>query len=107
MADNIVDKLHFKDKKEIQNIVLNGRFAKNTKSFINQTYKFAKPKDTRQERLKRTLIVARGIETYDNIYGFRKEQSEAKGQDFLKNDWFLGPFYSYNHNSKNLRKQQL
>ena len=27
---------------------------------------------------------------------------QKQGMQFFKNDWFMGPFYSYNHNEKKM-----
>lgn len=30
---------------------------------------------------------------------------EREGMRFFRNDWFMGPFYSYDHNEAQLAKQ--
>jgi hypothetical protein len=30
---------------------------------------------------------------------------DNKGKEFFKNDWFMGPFYSYDANEKQLKKK--
>ena len=36
---------------------------------------------------------------------FRDVYKQSAGQAFFKNDWFMGPFYSYDHNEKKLLKE--
>ena len=35
----------------------------------------------------------------------RDVYKEREGLTFFKNDWFMGPFYSYDHNEKDMAKQ--
>jgi hypothetical protein len=36
---------------------------------------------------------------------FKDVYKQSEGQTFFKNDWFMGPFYSYDHNEKHLLKE--
>ncbi|KAL4474927.1 hypothetical protein ABPG74_001623 [Tetrahymena malaccensis] len=104
---NDVNKQVFKNDKEVLKKVMDARKSSNTQQYINESYKFAKPNSNKIERLKRTLMVAQGIELYENIYGYREGNDQRNGFQFGQNDWFMGPFYSYDHNSQSLKQKQI
>ncbi|KAL4512264.1 hypothetical protein ABPG72_005266 [Tetrahymena utriculariae] len=104
---NDVNKQVFKSDKEVLKKVMDARKSSNTQQYINESYKFAKPNSNKMERLKRTLIIAQGVELYENIYGYREGNDQRNGFQFGQNDWFMGPFYSYDHNSHSLKQKQI
>ncbi|KRW98413.1 hypothetical protein PPERSA_12892 [Pseudocohnilembus persalinus] len=92
------------NQKQIKKQILEARTYKNVNSYINQEMKFSRPQYNKKERLQRTLLVAKGMETFDQVYGYRQESKN--GKQFLQNDWHMGPFYSYNGNSKQMYEKQ-
>lgn len=74
--------------------VLNARKCKTINSFINSGYKFSKPKELREIRKKRVVLVAESMELFEDIYKIKKEENQ------FKNGWFMGPFYVDNKNFK-------
>lgn len=98
----------FKSEKEILKKVMDARKSSSTTDFIHESSKFGRPTKNREERMKRTLLVAQAIQVADQIYGHREalesasttSQSRGEGMVFGKNDWFMGPFYSYDKNSQ-------
>lgn len=54
--------------------------------FINE-----KDTDIRRKIDKKALLV-QGITFFSDIY------DQKQGMKFFKNDWFMGPFYSYDNN---------
>ena len=90
-------------RKDIHKSILDARVSNKWDNYTNSNYKFCKPKFNRELRKKRTWLVAQGIELYDDIYGMR---NNPPGLKMLENDWFMGPFYSYDPNFEKLKKVQ-
>ena len=67
------------------------RYSKNNEDFVKSGYKSLRP-ELRQDRLKRTILISHGIQMADTIY------KHSEGKQLFKNDWFMGPFYSYDGN---------
>jgi len=45
------------------------------------------------------MMVAESRLLFEEVYKYRK------GCEFFKNDWFMGPFYSYDKNESEVRKK--
>ena len=84
-------------RKEIKSNILNARKTKDINCFINSDYKFCKPKELSQLRKKRIVMIAESMELFDDIYEITKKNKDL---GLLKNEWFMGPFYMYDHNFK-------
>ncbi|CAD8106274.1 unnamed protein product [Paramecium primaurelia] len=91
----------FQSKQEIKSMIQRARNNSSAKGFIYSEYKINKPPELKQERLKRIWMISKGQEFFDEVYG-----NIDPGLQFLKNDWFMGPFYSYDPNEELLRKNQ-
>ena len=89
-AVNIFDK-----KAEINRNILGARKYKAWDRFVNSEYKFSKPKFQSDLRKKRTWLVATGIEALEEIYDYKMGRNSEFGENFMQNDWAMGPFYSY------------
>lgn len=37
--------------------------------------------------------------------GLGNREDKTKGREFFKNDWFMGPFYSYDANESQMKKK--
>ena len=85
-------------RKEIKNNILNARKSKDINRFVNSEYKFCKPKELADLRKKRMMMVAESMELYDDIYEISKNYKDIT---LFKNEWFMGPFYMYDHNFSN------
>ena len=48
--------------------------------------------------LEKKVLLAQGISVFNDIY------KNKEGMTFFKNDWFMGPFYSYDGNEDHLKK---
>lgn len=84
-------------KKKLEKTILDARKSSNMSDFINP-YRGQRP-DKREERLQRALLVSQGIQFFSDLYDFRD------GNRMFRNDWFMGPFYCYDQNEKQLRKK--
>ncbi|CAK66327.1 unnamed protein product (macronuclear) [Paramecium tetraurelia] len=91
----------FENRQEIKSMIQKARNNSSAKGFIYSEYKVNKPPELKQERLKRIWMISKGQEFFDEVYG-----NIDPGFQFLKNDWFMGPFYSYDPNEELLRKNQ-
>jgi hypothetical protein len=85
----------FDDKKDLKKHVLDARHSQKWRDYQQSGYKFARPKSNRDIRRKRMWLVANGMEVFEDVYGLVNQE---KGFRILEGDWFMGPFYSYNHN---------
>jgi hypothetical protein len=93
-----------KKRKKIKKELLAARGARSWKEFVNQSYKYGPhTKEGKQTRLDRFMMVTDAIDVFNEIPDVpRYDGDEPKqGRQFLKNDWFMGPFYSYDHNFLN------
>jgi len=90
---SIVTNSFFPDDKEVRKEIMRGRKYRGLQKFMNSDFKFAKPPFLKQSRKQRVWIMSQAVDLYDNIYSSKKTNGK-----FLKNDWFMGPFYSYNKN---------
>jgi hypothetical protein len=43
-------------------------------------------------------MVLKGKMVLNDVY------QQSKGSTFFKNDWFMGPFYSYDHNEQDMAR---
>lgn len=84
--------------KELDRAILAARHSKDTTDFIMSGHKSLKP-ELRQDRLKKTMLVSHGIQVADTIY------RHAEGRRLFKNDWFMGPFYSYGANERQMKRE--
>ena len=91
----------FDNRKDIHKNILDARIAKKWDKYANSDFKVARPPFNRDLRRKRMWLVAQGIELYEDIYGMR---DNPPGLRMLENDWFMGPFYSYDPNFEKLKK---
>lgn len=91
----------FKDRKDIHKNILDARIANKWNNFANSNYKVCKPIATHDLRKKRMWLVAQGLELYEDVYGIRDAEAGSK---LLQNDWFMGPFYSYDPNFDKLKR---
>ena len=59
----------------------------------------ALPKENKN-RVDRYLIVAQAIDAYDEIPDVPHYEGDdpTPGRKFFKNDWYMGPFYSFDAN---------
>jgi hypothetical protein len=55
-------------------------------------YKIAQPEVNRDQRVKRAIILGNALDALEDI------PVQEEGRKFLKNDWHMGPFYSWNKN---------
>jgi len=85
-------------RKEIKSNILNARKTRDINRFVNSEYKFCKPKELADLRKKRVMMVAESMELFDDIYEISKKHKDLT---LFKNEWFMGPFYMYNHNFSN------
>ncbi len=87
----------YNGKKDLKKNIMDARSAIEYKEYKNSGYKFAKPKANFETRKKRTFLVASGLEIFDEVCDLVNTE---KGFNILEGDWFMGPFYSYDHNVK-------
>lgn len=84
-------KIHkIQGSKKLERTILAARKAKNVDEFMKPEKGF-RP-ETREERMQRTLLVSHGIQFFNEIYSYKP------GNKMFQNDWFMGPFYSYDTN---------
>ena len=84
--------------------ILAARQSRNWKDFVNQSYKYTPfTKEGKQKRLDRMLMVSDAMDAFDEIPDVPMYNGDEprKGRQFLKNDWSMGPFYSYDFNYLN------
>jgi len=86
----------YKNDKDLKKNILDARSAKQWQDYQSSGYKFARPKENFEQRKKRMWLVANGFEIFDEVNDLVKE----KGFNVMHGDWFMGPFYSYDHNFK-------
>ena len=55
-------------------------------------YKFSQEPSLRDKRLNRYMLIGQAIDAFEDV------PKEPKGQQFMKNDWFNGPFYAWDKN---------
>ena len=96
----------FDDDKEVKKEIFRGRKYEGINKYMNSNYKFCKPRFKKKERRKRVWIMSQAVDMYDDAYGYKKNKA-PKGMNFMKNDWFMGPFYSYNQNFENGVKKKM
>ena len=87
----------YNDAKDLRKNIMDARSAKQWKEYQNSGFKFAKPKINFETRKKRTFLVASGYEIFDEVCDLVNTE---KGFNIMEGDWFMGPFYSYDHNVK-------
>lgn len=83
--------------KELDRAILAARYSKDTSDFVMAGHKSLRP-DKREDRIKRTMLISHGIQVADTIY------KHSEGRELFKNDWFMGPFYSYDRNSAQMKR---
>ena len=91
-------------RRKINKELLAEKSEKNWKDFVNQSYKYAPhTREGRQKRFERLLMVTNAIDAFDEIPDVPRYAGDdpKKSRHFLKNDWFMGPFYSYDSNYLN------
>ncbi|CAI2376772.1 unnamed protein product [Moneuplotes crassus] len=91
-------------RKQINSELLAARGTKDWKEFINQSYKYTPhTREGRQKRVDRLLMISNAIDAFDEIPNVPRYAGDdpKKSRHFLKNDWFMGPFYSYDVNYLN------
>lgn len=91
-------------RKKLHKELLAARGAKDWKDFVNQSYKYTPhTEEGKKIRFERFLMVTNAIDAFDEIPNVPMYDSDdpKKGRHFLRNDWFMGPFYSYDHNYLN------
>lgn len=76
--------------KKLQKTILAARKARNIEEFIKPE-KGLRP-ETRDERFQRTMLFSHGLQFFNEVYSYKP------GNKLFQNDWFMGPFYSYNGN---------
>ena len=87
---------NLENKKDLHKYILDGRKCKNVSEFINEK------NDRRIDRHKvmdKKKLLVQGMLFFNDIY------AQREGHKYFKNDWFMGPFYSYDHNENNIKKQ--
>ena len=86
--DNLIE------KKKLKNYVMNARSFSNIKNFVNSNHKSSKLMT--EDRKQRILFSNKITEYFDEKHSlyFNKNKMDP----FLKNEWFMGPVYSYDHN---------
>lgn len=89
-------------KKNIEKLVMDGRCSKGISDFVNSGSKFWRPKAKQRERMQKAMV-------YHNSLNYLEQKSIHNdslpdGLKMFNNSWGMGPFYSYNHNFKNLKE---
>ena len=79
-------------KSSLTRSIKQARKTRHAEEFSKSGYKFSRPPSMRQERMARTLIVSSAKESTYSL------TSGSKGKEFMKNDWFMGPFYAWDKN---------
>lgn len=54
--------------------------------------------ESREEALKRQALVIKGKVLFSDIYNCRE------GLRYFRNDWHMGPFYSYDPNERQIKR---
>jgi hypothetical protein len=75
------------NEKTLDRFILKGRNCRNTKEFVGRR---------NNDSMKKQEMLIKGKLILNDVY------KQKEGMHFFKNDWFMGPFYSYNHNEKKL-----
>ena len=91
-------------KTALRTALMAGRKCTDLKDYLNNNYKFSRPKQLHQERLKRTLVYGnalvelrhKGIENDDLKEGYK----------FFENSWGMGPFYCYPKNFDDIQVER-
>lgn len=75
------------NEKTLDRFLLKGRNCRNTKEFVGKR---------NADCLRKKEMLLKGKVILGEVY------RQKEGMQFFKNDWFMGPFYSYDHNEKEL-----
>ena len=75
------------NEKTLDRFILEGRNCRNTREFVGKR---------NNDCLKKKEMLIKGKTILNDVY------KQKDGMRFFKNDWFMGPFYSYNHNEKKM-----
>ena len=91
---------NFIEQKKIKSYILNARNFDNLSTFIDNKNKASKL--FTQERKDKILISNEINEFFDDKYNLNLQLKNLKSKEnpFMKNEWFMGPIYSYNENYK-------
>jgi hypothetical protein len=87
-------------KKDVKRLTFEGRNHGDIEGFKNAKFKFSKLMS--EDRQKRVIYSANAILHFEEKF-LNKVRSGENGTEenpFLKNEWFMGPLYSYNSNYK-------
>ena len=71
-------------------MILEGRKCRNTGEFLN--VRGSKQRGQMDGLIRKQEMLLQGRMVLGEVY------REREGMRFLRNDWFMGPFYSYDHN---------
>ena len=80
------------DDKDIKKFTYEGRTYENIEQFINSKYKASKL--LTDERKKKIIFSTQSRIHFEDKIEYENEQKNP----FMKNEWFMGPIYSYDYN---------
>jgi hypothetical protein len=92
---------NFLDEKEIEKFTFENRYYSNIKNFVNSNYKVSKLMT--ENRKKKVLFRTTTENFFDNKIDLNNLDNKNNIKNpFLKNEWFMGPIYSYDNNYEKL-----
>ena len=88
---------NFLDKNDLKNFTFENRYYSNIKNFVNSNYKVSKLMTN--VRKKKVLFSTTTENFFDNKIDLNNLDNKNNIKNpFLKNEWFMGPIYSYDNN---------
>jgi uncharacterized protein YfkK (UPF0435 family) len=90
-------------KKDVKKLTFENRGYGNIENFKNSNYKFSKLMD--EKRQKKVIYSTNTILHFEEKFLNKVTSGEEISENpFLKNEWFMGPLYSYNYNYQGYNK---
>lgn len=90
---------HVLNEKEIKNFTFECRNYEDINTFVDSKYKFSKNMD--DKRQKKVLYATNSKLFFDDK--MMMNDVDLKNNRFMKNEWFMGPVYSYDANYKKFK----
>ena len=83
----------YTQRKQANSDILAARKSTGWRDYVNQGYRYHNV--NREEKVRRVLTSINALELFG---GGEEGGGRGTGMHFMHNQWFMGPFYSYNHN---------
>ncbi|TNV71152.1 hypothetical protein FGO68_gene15642 [Halteria grandinella] len=77
---------------QLKEAIKAARNHKDWRDYAMCGYKFSQEPSLRDKRVNRYMLIGQAIDAFEDV------PKEPKGSSFMKNDWFMGPFYAWDKN---------